>query len=321
MGEFHDAVNSLLEAFSRGLTVLKCKRKQTSPQSTSVKGLEARLGNSLKKSRSDVRKAYKEDLARIGPGFAHGDGRFTSQYLKGISDISTAEAHSSLAAILFRLNAGFVSVIERFTKGHSTKTDYAALLNLSNASRMEAIYTFDRLSKRLSHSTLTLVPASPKQPSKTSQAHKKRSKAASTRSKKPTRSKSAPALLVTPEGLVRRPKHSRSSSASSSAYSPTSKPSSRAPPHVTKHRLPMPPPPAEKAAAQILSHHPTNRRSIMSIASDSTKLGEIPSHKWIRPYNLENGEMAVFPIQTYYPLEPYREPEKQKSRLRRLFRL
>jgi hypothetical protein len=55
----------------------------------------------------------------------------------------------------------------------------------------------------------------------------------------------------------------------------------------------------------------------MSFASDSTKIGEIPEHKWTRPAMLEDGK---FSVTTYYPLEPYQEPEKQRSRFMRLFR-
>lgn len=57
----------------------------------------------------------------------------------------------------------------------------------------------------------------------------------------------------------------------------------------------------------------------MSFASDSTKLGEIPEHKWARQPMFAGGNMD-FPIRTYYPLEPYQEPEKQRSRFMRLFR-
>jgi hypothetical protein len=60
-----------------------------------------------------------------------------------------------------------------------------------------------------------------------------------------------------------------------------------------------------------------NRNSIRSFATDSTKLGEIPEHKWARPSKLDAGQ---FSVRRYYPLEPYQEPEKQKSRFMRFFR-
>lgn len=58
----------------------------------------------------------------------------------------------------------------------------------------------------------------------------------------------------------------------------------------------------------------------MSFASDSTKLGEIPEHKWTKPHALfEDGDFK-FPVTTYYPLEPYQDQEKKRARFMRLFR-
>lgn len=64
-----------------------------------------------------MRNAYGRDLARFGPGFAEGDGNLIliSPAHGDMLIYRIAEARSSLSAILFRLNAGFVSVIERFT--------------------------------------------------------------------------------------------------------------------------------------------------------------------------------------------------------------
>lgn len=162
-----------------------------------------------------------------------------------------------------------------------------------------------------------------------------------------------PLGLATPEGWVRPKtgrKHSSDSSKSSSTRSgttsprrSTTKPRSPAPISAiherTSHgpRTPHSPPPAyqSKQSSPLLPSpapqqiepippaiarrpfDPTKRRSIMSFASDSTKLGEIPEHKWARQGMLEAGN---FPILTYYPMEPYQEPEKPRSRLRKLFR-
>ena len=245
-----------------------------------------------------------------------------------------AEAHSSLSAILFRLNAGFVSLIERFARGHNTSTDYAALLSLSNAARSEAIQTFSQLSMRLSKSSLALPPSrtSKQGPDSKPSNKKKDKKRSSTGGSKHSRSKSAPSLLITPEGAVRRPKHSRSKSTPSSkapSTAPKKAPSPKPFSKSTHSSLPQTPaPPYELNASQHsllvpymppFQTRPSNRKSIMSFASDSTKLGEIPEHKWARR-GTADGQM-IFPIRTYYPLEPYQEPVKPKSKLRRLFRL
>ncbi|RFU31011.1 hypothetical protein B7463_g5341, partial [Scytalidium lignicola] len=142
MGEFQDAVTSLLETFTRGISIIKGRRKRNAAAQVA----ETSLSKSLKQSRSDVKDRYREDLSRHGKAFAAGD----------------AQAYLSLNAILARLNAGFFAVLERFTRGQNTPADYESLISLSNASRIETIITFDQLSMRLSKSSLALPsPAKP----------------------------------------------------------------------------------------------------------------------------------------------------------------
>jgi len=264
----------------------------------------------LKKNRTDVKNAYSRDLSRFGRGFATGD----------------AEAHSSLSAILFRLNAGFVSVIERFTRGRSTPTDYQALVNLSNASRLEAIGTFEQLSKRLSRSSLA-SPHIGKLPEQGSRRGQKRKA-----SKQPVghikhvRSKSVPGVSLTPlgpansEGWVRpKPGRKLSSDSKSSGSSSANRSSPKG--HNTQDSIRKS---SNHSQVTVTRTPPTRlrpeiRKSIMSFASDSTKLGEIPEHKWTRPSMFEAGT-PNFPVTTLYPLESYQEPPKQRSRLMRLFR-
>lgn len=47
-----------------------------------------------------------------------------------MADVQVAEASHALSSILFRLNAGFVGIIERFLNGKSTYSDYHMLVNL-----------------------------------------------------------------------------------------------------------------------------------------------------------------------------------------------
>ncbi|KAG4435839.1 hypothetical protein IFR05_008665 [Cadophora sp. M221] len=352
MGELHGAVSSLLDAFARGIGIIKAQRKRRKsgriPIDQSSKAAETNLSKSLKKSRTEVRNAYGKDLSRFGPGFAEGD----------------AEARSSLQAIMFRLNAGFVSVIERFTKGRSSPADYQVLLNLSNSSRLEAITTFQQLSYRLSHSSLALTASPTKKGHKTSATHRRKKKSTTSSSgnskRSHARSKSAPELSIsitplgpaTPEGWV-RPKagrklstDSRSSGSSTPKQqrSPSKPLALPAPPSVprpasTTRRSPPPPyqsqlsspvshaPPTPVPAPVSMPEHPQRlqvrvskadkRKSFMSFASDSTKLGEIPQHKWARGAIPEGG---IFPITPYYPVQLYQEPEKPRSRFMRLFR-
>jgi hypothetical protein len=68
MGEFHDAVSTLLEAFAHGITIIKRQRgrrkKEQLPIEPTKKNAETHLSKSLKKNRTDVKKAYGRDLAR-----------------------------------------------------------------------------------------------------------------------------------------------------------------------------------------------------------------------------------------------------------------
>ncbi|KAG4424926.1 hypothetical protein IFR04_001897 [Cadophora malorum] len=355
MGEFHGAVSSLLDAFARGIGIIKAQRKRRKsghiPIDQSSKTAETKLSKSLKKSRTEVKNAYGKDLNRLGSGFAEGD----------------AEARTSLQAIMFRLNAGFVSVIERFTKGRSSPADYQVLLNLSNSSRLEAITTFQQLSYRLSRSSLALPLSPHKTAPKASATHRRKKKSTTSSSGHTTRSharsKSAPGLSIsstplgpaTPDGWV-RPKAGRKSSTdsrSSGKSSGSSTPKQRSspkplalpapaptsiprpasatrrspPPPPYQSQLPSPSPIPEAFVAepeplptqrlQVRVSKADKRKSFMSFASDSTKLGEIPEHKWGRNAIPEGGQ---FPITPYYPVHLYQEPEKPRSRFMRLFR-
>lgn len=210
---------------------------------------------------------------------------------------------------------------------------------------MEAIHTFEQLSNRLSRSSLALVPSNKHNEKR---RHKRKTKSSSSIGNlKHTRPKSAPQLSITPLGPATpdgwvRPKTGRKLSADSRS-SGTSSPKRRVPTPkeapASPQRLDLPAPPSQRPSAhsppisrathphqnhnastqvqrQVPPHsRPDNRKSIMSFASDSTKLGEIPEHKWTRPANGGN-----FPITPYYPLEPYQEPEKPRSRFMRLFK-
>lgn len=79
MGEFNDAVTTLLEAFTNGLAIIRSiRRRRKEPLVQVDSGLkkdELRLRKSLKKSRVEVRNAYAHDLAKVGQRFSEGDGK------------------------------------------------------------------------------------------------------------------------------------------------------------------------------------------------------------------------------------------------------
>jgi hypothetical protein len=77
MGDFQNAVLALLDAFARGIAVIRTqrmRRKEKLAIASTHKTAETRLSKSLKKNKASVQDAYDKDLARIGPGFAAGDG-------------------------------------------------------------------------------------------------------------------------------------------------------------------------------------------------------------------------------------------------------
>ena len=78
MGELHDVVSALLDAFALGISVIRAqrsrRREEQLPVDPAQQTAETHVRKSLRKSRTDVDEAYRRDLARFGPGFASGDG-------------------------------------------------------------------------------------------------------------------------------------------------------------------------------------------------------------------------------------------------------
>ncbi|KAG9247821.1 hypothetical protein BJ878DRAFT_538904 [Calycina marina] len=169
MGDFHAAVTTLIESFSRTLAILK---------------------RSIFKTKRDVQSAYGREIGRVGPGFANGD------------------AHKTLSAILTGFNALSNILISRFSPGHTTpatSTDHTALLILSKTARSDAIRTFSQLSIRLSRTSLAL-PASSRSKAKPGAVPKKKKSSVESGSWKPSLSRSPSKYLST--SATKRPKSS-----------------------------------------------------------------------------------------------------------------
>ncbi|KAG9239256.1 hypothetical protein BJ875DRAFT_448827 [Amylocarpus encephaloides] len=303
MGEFHEAVSALLGFFTEGLSNIRALKEHRTGLRSSASTSEVRLTKSLKKNRNEVKSAYDRDLERFGAKFADGD----------------VEAKSSLAIILARLAAGVLNVVSRLSKGKSTASDYQTLLSLSDVTRAETIKTFERLSNRISTSSLALMPTKQEQ----SAVKRNQRRTGSSTSKSSHVRASAPNLSPTPFGMATasgwvRPKpHKNRPSASRSASSsktPRKQPSPE-PPQRPQELTNSPPPQRKPRGSPRAIEENGNRNSYMSFASDSTKLGEIPEHKWAG----NNNGMGMYPITPRYPLDYYRAPLKPKSRLMKLF--
>jgi len=313
MGQLQNVVAKLLDAFSCGMKLIKVQNGRNGAErrrfDSTRKDIESHLKLSLKQDRSEVQQAYRQNVAKYGPEFTN-DGMLFPMLMSGHepdAEIQAAEALSSLSAILFRLNAGFVSIIERFNHGKSTSTDYQALLNLSNASRMEAIYTFDQLSARLSESALSLTGSrSGKRPEQGTKCKTPKRMPARRHSDE----ESVLAAALAAEGWIRKPAKSRTaSSRSSRKKSSATRPHPRGIPQNNIKADPVPRKPSIQEDAPNPRRAPERRKSGMSFASDSTKLGERPS---------SYSQLSPFAA-PFYPIEPYRPPKKQRSRLVRFF--
>ncbi len=182
--------------------------------------------------------------------------------------------------------------------------DYQSLMSLSNASRIDAIRAFDQLSHRL---------RSPSSSSRGSLA-----------------SSSSPPRRRTPKhGGRRRPSGDGSSSTASSSEPPTpsptrlSKSSSRQTERSAKEGIDR----KETAAAGGRPSQSAggssrtaveNRISLLSISTDSTKLGEIPARKLrSRRHDADYYDSAsdeYYNVAPTYPLKPYRPPEVRERR-------
>jgi hypothetical protein len=118
------------------------------------------------------------------------------------------------------------------------------------------------------------------------------------------------------------------SSSSHSSMEPRSPPGSKPRPHSgsPKHKVKSPlmsqPGKPRRPSVPPSPTVPDNRISVISFASDSTKLGEIPDRKWFRRGILGDDNGQSYLSDTAFPRATWRqrEPEKPRSRFMRLFR-
>ncbi|WYZ46476.1 hypothetical protein EsH8_IX_000701 [Colletotrichum jinshuiense] len=132
MGEFGNTVDSLLETYSKCLSLLK-----------SLKGVNnndkqpRQLRKSIRSDRSKVRSVYSTRLSVSGSHLEKGD----------------AAAQSSLKKVINRLTSAMTRLLRLITRGQNPIIDYQSLKTLSNSSRVDAVKTINDLSRRLSTSS------------------------------------------------------------------------------------------------------------------------------------------------------------------------
>lgn len=158
MGSFSNVVSSLIETYTKCLTLLKGahggSRKDNEHGTSSLK-------HALRKARSRIQGNYSSRLSQSGRSFEKGD----------------ANSRSSLRRIIRRLRAALLSAQQGSPSKHGL--DYASLVSLCDSSRSEAIRTMTDLSSR--------IASSPRLPSRASGGSSHGGSRKSSRSDKPSR--------------------------------------------------------------------------------------------------------------------------------------
>ncbi|OHW96703.1 hypothetical protein CSPAE12_04738 [Colletotrichum incanum] len=132
MAEFGDTVDSLLETYSKCLSLLKGLK------GTSNSKQPRQLRKSIRSDRSKVRSVYSSRLSVAGSDLEKGD----------------AVARSSLRKVIRRLTSAMTRLLRLMTRGQKPVIDYHSLKTLSNSSRIDAVKAINDLSRRLSAPTL-----------------------------------------------------------------------------------------------------------------------------------------------------------------------
>ncbi|KAB8297289.1 hypothetical protein EYC80_002645 [Monilinia laxa] len=299
MGELDELVSTLLSTFTSGIKLLRARRKRHDRSNGSLdtnRDEETTLIRSFRRSRSDIREAYREDSAKAGPKFSVGD----------------AKSRTSLSTVLSRLNIAFASAVASFSRSKLKLLDQEALIKLSNESRAEVINTLDDLTQRLSKSSSSSV--SRDDLTRTKRDRRKRNQNSTT-----TISTTITALgPATKDGWI-RPKSSKKDI--SKYKTQIRKAASAQPPRrdtpTLSHSIDV-----EEKRESIPRTAAENRKSGFSFASDSTKLGEIRGHRAGRPLDSLGYSGANYPTPTVaYPLAPYhQQPQKRRFGIGKLFK-
>lgn len=220
---------------------------------------QAKLGGSIRSSRSMVRSVYSSKVSESGSSFERGD----------------APARSALRRLVRRLRAFLHSVVTSFSKDSRSGIDYDSLMSLSNGSGLEAIRTMTDLSERVSvRSTSSRGTVQSRDRRKSGESRRlsrsnRNSSASSTGSRT---SKSAAKLRKPPAGTKETKPRS----------SPGQRKDHNGPRRPASHQRPA---------------HSTDsvgrRQSTLTTSSDSTKLGEIRHEEHTRP------AQATYPLRAH----------------------
>lgn len=198
---------------------------------------------------------------------------------------------------------------------------------LSNASRAETLRTFDQLSRRLGNTSSRLTVVT------TSDSPRRRSGHASSRSTASSNGSSSNRERGSSSKQTPTPRRDAGEDKTAGRREKKSKSSLTPPPkRQHHHQQEQYKPPSGKnrastsdAVSPLRSRTPArqppavpNRLSLASIATDSTKLGEIPERKWTSRHTRRRNSDSSLDESDYYnvapvfPLKPYETPVKER---------
>lgn len=309
---FGSSVSSLLETYDNCISLLKAfkrRDKQDGGRKTAKPSdQQALLKRSLKTDRKRVERAYSSRVSESGDRFEKGDSK----------------ALSALGRVIQKLNAAIANLIRTASKSHGAGLDYQSLMSLSNTSRLQAIKTFDQLSRRLDSKSSRSSVAST-----TSARSSRSSKSSSSKASKSTNSsKSSGTSKSSDKGR----RHKKTKEPKKHDHADRREPRRREGERVSERPLRLEMSIAtplldsmdsslEHSARSSLRRRPSfaNRFSLISMSSDSTRLGEIPERKWHRRLDNLGGGLDEYNTPIMYPVRPY-QPQVKERRFLGLFR-
>lgn len=309
---FGTSVSSLLETYDNCISLLKAFKRRDKQdggrKAAKPSDQQALLKRSLKTDRKRVERAYSSRISESGDRFEKGDEK----------------ALSALGRVIQKLNAAIANLIRTASKSHGPGLDYQSLMSLSNTSRLQAIKTFDQLSRRLDSK-----PSRSSVASTTSGRSSRTSKSSSSKASKSTSSsKSSGASKSSDNGK----KHKKTKGSRKHDHAHREEPRSRDAERVSERPLCMEMSIAtplldsmgsslEHSASSSLRRRPSfaNRFSLISMSSDSTRLGEIPERKWHRRHDNPIGSLDEYNTPVMYPVRPF-QPQVKERRFLGLFR-
>ncbi|CVK97228.1 uncharacterized protein FMAN_11394 [Fusarium mangiferae] len=271
MGNFGTAVNSLLGTYTKCLSLLKGFPKDE--DSATLSETRSTLSISLRSDRARVRREYASRLSQDGSRFEKGD----VVILKPVP----APARSALRRIVRKLTNTLADVVRSFHDPKGQPINCESLLALSTGSSLDAVRAMNDLSTRVgstssSSSRGSIVSRGRQRSRRHSQKTGAKSKRRSTEERSNKRDKTRGKKSTTHSHT-----HSRRRTSSDRRHYQHGS--------TSRHSL------------EIKGPH--NRVSIVTIASDSTKLGEI-RRRFSKQMPLEEYEnMAAYPLYAYHAQE------------------